>query len=91
MILCLAFLTVAARQVPRMDAQMTVGDEPDLGPEASVVLGKAKTAARSWSKLPLPPSLPRTAMSLQAIPLSPQFSPQMTKAKELVRSVNWIQ
>ena len=56
MILCLAFLRVVARQVPRMDEQMTAGCEPDLRPQRAVVLEKAKTAhAASWSKLPSPP------------------------------------
>ena len=56
MALCLAFLSVASRQMPRMDEQMAAEDEPALGSETEIALGQAKTACPPlWSKLPSPP------------------------------------
>jgi hypothetical protein len=42
MALCLAFLSVAARRVPRMDEQMAAGGEAAMRQQMAVVLGKAK-------------------------------------------------
>lgn len=65
MALCLALLSVAARQVPRMDEETAAGCEPALRRETAVALGQAKTAyPPSWSKLPSAPLHAQTEKSI---------------------------
>jgi len=73
--LCLAFLSVAARQAPRMDEQMAAGCDPVLRRETAVALGNAKTAyPPSWSELPSPTLHAKTEEFLHAQPDDPRLS-----------------
>jgi len=73
--LCLAFLSVAARQMPRLDEQMAAGCELAVRQETAVALGKAKTAyPPSWSKLPSPLLHAKTEKSIHAQPDGPFLS-----------------
>jgi hypothetical protein len=75
MALCLAFLSVAARRVPRMEEQMAAGGELALRQATAVALGQAKTAYYPlWSKLPAPPLHAKTEKSIHSQPDDPLVS-----------------
>jgi hypothetical protein len=72
MVVCLALLSVAARQIPRIDELMAAGAGPASGREAAVVLGQVKSACPpSGSKLPAPPLHAQTEKSIRVQPDDP--------------------
>jgi hypothetical protein len=73
--LCVAFLSVAARQVPRMEETMAAGCEPARRPATPVALAKAQMAHPPlWSRPPSPPLQVQTEESIHLQLDDPFFS-----------------
>jgi len=68
-VLCLAFLSMAARQVPHMDEHMATGRECALRQEAAIALENVTADfAPSWSRIPLPAIQAKPKQSMQVQP-----------------------